>query len=132
MSPPRIGVYPGTFDPVTNGHLDIIGRATDIVDKLIVAVSINADKNPMFSATISDYDFILANNIKLIAIPSHDLIKNKNKYKKLLKKNVFIFVYTSNNKKFIQEHIDVNVSGFYTDFWDLKKNVCTSKTCITY
>ncbi len=88
--------------------------------------------NPMFSATISDYDFILANNIKLIAIPSHDLIKNKNKYKKLLKKNVFIFVYTSNNKKFIQEHIDVNVSGFYTDFWDLKKNVCTSKTCITY
>ena len=74
--------------------------------------------NPMFSATISDYDFILANNIKLIAIPSHDLIKNKNKYKKLLKKNVFIFVYTSNNKKFIQEHIDVNVSGFYTDFWD--------------
>ena len=88
--------------------------------------------NPMFSATISDYDFILANNIKLIAIPSHDLIKNKNKYKKLLKKNVFIFVYTSNNKMFIQEHIDINVSGFYTDFWDLKRNICTSNTCITY
>ena len=37
--------------------------------------------NPMFSATISDYDFILANNIKLIAIPSHDLIKIKTNIK---------------------------------------------------
>jgi len=45
----RIGVYPGTFDPVTNGHLDIIGRATKVVDKLIVAVAVNAGKGPFFS-----------------------------------------------------------------------------------
>lgn len=45
----RIGVYPGTFDPITNGHLDIIGRAVKVVDKLIVAVAVNAGKGPLFS-----------------------------------------------------------------------------------
>ena len=49
MSGPRIGVYPGTFDPVTNGHLDIIQRATRLVDHLIVAVARNAGKGPLFS-----------------------------------------------------------------------------------
>jgi pantetheine-phosphate adenylyltransferase len=46
---PRIGVYPGTFDPVTNGHMDIIDRATHVVDKLIVAVAVNAGKDPLFT-----------------------------------------------------------------------------------
>ena len=45
----RIGVYPGTFDPVTNGHIDIIRRAAGVVDKLVVAVAINAGKNPLFT-----------------------------------------------------------------------------------
>jgi len=45
----RIGVYPGTFDPITNGHLDIIRRASRFVDRLIVAVSTNAGKGPLFS-----------------------------------------------------------------------------------
>ncbi|MDX2144151.1 MAG: pantetheine-phosphate adenylyltransferase [Rhodospirillaceae bacterium] len=45
----RTGVYPGTFDPVTNGHLDIIGRAVKVVDKLIVAVAMNVGKGPLFS-----------------------------------------------------------------------------------
>lgn len=45
----RIGVYPGTFDPVTNGHLDIIGRAVKVVDKLIVAVAVNIGKDPLFN-----------------------------------------------------------------------------------
>lgn len=49
MSEPRVGVYPGTFDPTTNGHLDIIQRATRVVDKLIVAVASNAGKDPMFT-----------------------------------------------------------------------------------
>ena len=49
MSGPRIGVYPGTFDPSTNGHLDIIGRATRIVDQLVVGVAINIGKGPLFS-----------------------------------------------------------------------------------
>jgi len=46
--PPRAGVYPGTFDPVTNGHLDIIGRAARILDRLVVGVAMNAGKGPMF------------------------------------------------------------------------------------
>lgn len=46
----RKGLYPGTFDPVTNGHMDIIARAAaGVVDRLIVAVAINAGKGPLFS-----------------------------------------------------------------------------------
>jgi pantetheine-phosphate adenylyltransferase len=44
----RIGLYPGTFDPVTNGHLDIIGRAVRLVDRLVVGVAINVGKGPLF------------------------------------------------------------------------------------
>src|SRR4051812_25448927 len=47
--PQRIGLYPGTFDPVTNGHLDVIARAARLLDKLVVGVSISAGKGPMFS-----------------------------------------------------------------------------------
>ena len=42
-------VYPGSFDPVTYGHLDIIERASKVVDELIVAVLVNSGKNPLFS-----------------------------------------------------------------------------------
>lgn len=45
----RIGLYPGTFDPVTNGHLDIIGRAVKLVDRLVIGVAKNDDKGPLFS-----------------------------------------------------------------------------------
>jgi pantetheine-phosphate adenylyltransferase len=45
----RIGLYPGTFDPVTLGHMDIIARACLLVDRLVIGVAINRDKAPMFS-----------------------------------------------------------------------------------
>ena len=45
----KICVYPGSFDPITNGHLDIIDRASKLCDKLIVAVLVNSSKNPVFS-----------------------------------------------------------------------------------
>ncbi len=45
----KIALYPGTFDPVTNGHLDIMQRAVKVFDQLIVAVALNPKKNPMFS-----------------------------------------------------------------------------------
>jgi pantetheine-phosphate adenylyltransferase len=45
----KIGLYPGTFDPLTNGHLDIIIRSLNLCDKLIIAVAKNPSKNPFFS-----------------------------------------------------------------------------------
>ena len=45
----KIAIYPGSFDPVTSGHLNIIQRAANIFDKLIVCVMVNAGKNPMFT-----------------------------------------------------------------------------------
>lgn len=45
----KIGIYPGSFDPVTNGHLDVINRAQGIFDKVVVAVARNAAKEPLFS-----------------------------------------------------------------------------------
>lgn len=46
---PRIAVYPGTFDPITLGHLDIIERASNLFDKLIIAIAVNSEKQPLFS-----------------------------------------------------------------------------------
>jgi pantetheine-phosphate adenylyltransferase len=45
----RTGLYAGTFDPLTNGHIDIIGRAVKLVDRLVIGVAINRDKGPLFS-----------------------------------------------------------------------------------
>lgn len=44
-----IAVYPGTFDPITNGHLDIIERASNMFDKIIVTIALNTNKKPLFS-----------------------------------------------------------------------------------
>jgi len=45
----RVGLYPGSFDPITNGHADIIKRSLTVVDKLIVGIGISATKTPLFS-----------------------------------------------------------------------------------
>lgn len=45
----RIGLYPGTFDPITLGHVDIIQRAATLVDRLVIGVAINRDKGPLFA-----------------------------------------------------------------------------------
>ena len=49
MNPMSIAIYPGSFDPITNGHLNIIARAAKSFDQLIVCVMVNGDKHPMFS-----------------------------------------------------------------------------------
>ena len=45
----RTGLYAGTFDPITLGHIDIIGRASQLVDRLVIGVAINDDKGPLFN-----------------------------------------------------------------------------------
>jgi pantetheine-phosphate adenylyltransferase len=45
----RIGLYPGTFDPPTNGHIDIFGRAMKLVDELVIGVAVNESKKPLFT-----------------------------------------------------------------------------------
>lgn len=68
-----VGIYPGTFDPITNGHADIINRASKITDRLILAVSTNVGKEPMFSVEdrcrmariyLNKYD--IANNVEVM------------------------------------------------------------------
>jgi pantetheine-phosphate adenylyltransferase len=49
MPSPRTAIYPGTFDPITNGHMDMIRRATRVADHLIVAIARNAGKNPLLA-----------------------------------------------------------------------------------
>ncbi len=66
----RVGLYPGTFDPITFGHIDIIGRAASLVDRLVLGVAINKDKNPLFPVKervqmISDQVDIIAENLKV-------------------------------------------------------------------
>ena len=61
----RIGLYPGTFDPVTKGHLDIIERACSLVDRLVIGVAINRDKGPLF--TLEERVELLTPEIERIA-----------------------------------------------------------------
>ena len=65
----RIGVYPGTFDPVTNGHMDIISRAARVVDALIVGVAINPGKGPLFS--LDERVEMVSEEIKLAENPKN-------------------------------------------------------------
>ncbi len=69
-----IGVYPGTFDPITNGHMDIITKAIAVVDVLIVAVAANITKSPMFSVD---------ERVKMIEHDLQPLIKTLPSHKKI-------------------------------------------------
>ena len=66
----KIGIYPGTFDPMTNGHLNIIQRSLKVVDKLIIGVADNLNKKPLLS--INERKNIIANDI-------HSLQQNNKK-----------------------------------------------------
>jgi len=73
MTKKTIGIYPGTFDPITNGHADIIARASKITDELVLAISTSYSKNPMFSieercalAQIYLEKYGIASNVKVM------------------------------------------------------------------
>ena len=61
---PRISIYPGTFDPLTFGHIDIIERAAKLGNQLIVAVAENSDKQPLFS--VDERTEIVVNEVQRI------------------------------------------------------------------
>ena len=67
----RKAIYPGTFDPITNGHIDVIHRASNLFDSITVAVARNTSKNPMFDETtrvqLIQENFKDSNNIEVIA-----------------------------------------------------------------
>ena len=69
----RIAVYPGSFDPITNGHLDIVKRASRLYDKVIIGVLDNTSKNPMFSP--AERKEMIDENIKDMPNVSCDVFK---------------------------------------------------------
>ena len=75
MAKMRVGVYPGTFDPITNGHTDIIRRASHLVDKLVIGVARNAGKGPIFST--DERVGIVRDEIKSLDNGAHDRIEVK-------------------------------------------------------
>ncbi len=74
MPEARIALYPGTFDPITNGHVDIIARAARLVDKLVIGVAMNDGKGPLFSLdervelVRAETDLIAAKNGTIIEV----------------------------------------------------------------
>jgi pantetheine-phosphate adenylyltransferase len=71
----RIALYPGTFDPITNGHIDIITRAAKLVDKLIVGVAINVGKGPIFP--LEERAELVRNETDIIAAKTGTVIEVK-------------------------------------------------------
>ena len=69
----KIGIYPGSFDPITYGHLDIIQRSLSVVDELVIAVSNNKSKNHLISID----DRLNLINQSILSLPDEDLSKIK-------------------------------------------------------
>ena len=63
----RIGVYPGTFDPITLGHLDIIRRGAHLVDRLVIGVTTNPAKSPMFSVAEREGATLILRGLRAVA-----------------------------------------------------------------
>jgi len=75
----RVGLYPGTFDPITNGHIDIIGRAVKLVDRLVIGVAVNKDKNPLFGldervSMVEEETRAAANGAEVVVRPFDSLL----------------------------------------------------------
>jgi pantetheine-phosphate adenylyltransferase len=75
----RTGLYAGTFDPITNGHIDLVSRAVKLVDRLVIGVAVNRDKGPLFSLDervemIREEVSTLANGSEIVVRPFENLL----------------------------------------------------------
>jgi pantetheine-phosphate adenylyltransferase len=73
------GLYAGTFDPITRGHIDVIGRAVKLVDRLVIGIGVNRDKQPLFSleerlCMVEDEVADLANGAEIVVRPFGNLL----------------------------------------------------------
>ena len=73
MASEKVGIYPGTFDPITNGHTDIIARAVRLLDRLVIGVAVNPGKIPIF--TIEERVELVREEIALLKIGSYSQIE---------------------------------------------------------
>jgi len=73
MASEKVGIYPGTFDPITNGHTDIIARAVRLLDRLVIGVAVNPGKIPIF--TIEERVELVREEIALLKIGSESQIE---------------------------------------------------------
>lgn len=69
----RVGLYPGTFDPITLGHIDIIRRASGLLDKLVIGVAINRDKGPLFNLE-ERVAMVEAESIKIASLTGLEIV----------------------------------------------------------
>ena len=90
--------------------------------------------NPIYNYNNDDYKFVINNNIKIISASIINILNNPKEFKKMLKNDIFIFAYSSNEEKVIKNNIGILFTHVYTDFWDIQKMKCyTSKIfCKTY
>ena len=75
----RTGLYAGTFDPITHGHIDLVARAVKLVDRLVIGVAVNRDKGPLFSLEervemIREEVAALANGAEIVVRPFENLL----------------------------------------------------------
>ncbi|HEY5411930.1 MAG TPA: pantetheine-phosphate adenylyltransferase [Caulobacteraceae bacterium] len=75
----RTGIYAGTFDPITYGHIDLVGRAVKLVDRLVIGVAVNRDKAPLFSLDeraemMREELAALANGTEIVVRPFENLL----------------------------------------------------------
>ena len=66
MMSKRVGLYPGSFDPITNGHIDIIKRSLRVVDKLVIGIAVNVGKTGLFS--LKERENLVTSDIKKLGL----------------------------------------------------------------
>ena len=70
----RIGLYPGSFDPITNGHIDIINRSLRVVDKLVIGIAVNLGKSGLFS--LKERESLVASDIRKLGLEEFVEVKS--------------------------------------------------------